>query len=266
MVTVRSASVAGRFYPGDAAALRREVDRLLALAWVPPEDPLPKALIVPHAGYVYSGPVAGSGYARLLRGGPALETVVLLGPSHHVGFHGLALPEADAFETPLGTMELDRKAMARIPLVRRSEAIHWPEHALEVQVPFLQRVAPQAKLVPLAVGQAIPAQVAEVLEALWGGPETVVVVSSDLSHYLPYRTCRAVDQETARRILLLDTALAPDQACGCVAVSGFLEVARRKRLQPVLLDLRNSGDTAGGQDEVVGYGAFAFFETGTGHA
>ena len=265
MLTVRPASVAGRFYPGDPVVLEREVDRLLSGVVVPPEDPMPKALIVPHAGYAYSGPVAASGYARLIRTGGNLERVVLLGPSHHVAFRGLALPESDAFETPLGIVEIDPAALARIPLVRRSEAIHQPEHSLEVHLPFLQRVAPNAKLVPLAVGEATPFEVAEVLEALWGGPETVIVVSSDLSHYLPYRECRSLDAETARQILRLDTALARECACGAAPVAGFLEAARRKRLHPQLLDLRNSGDTAGGQEEVVGYGAFAFFETGSGH-
>lgn len=265
MLTVRPASVAGRFYPGDPLRLREEVDRLLAAVVVPPEEPMPKALIVPHAGYAYSGPVAASGYARLLRAGGTLERVVLLGPSHHATFTGLALPESEAFETPLGTVEIDTEALARIPWVRRSESIHRPEHSLEVHLPFLQRVAPKAQLIPLAVGEATPFQVAETLEALWGGAETVIVVSSDLSHYLPYRECRAVDGETARRILQLDTALAPERACGAFPVAGFLEAARRKRLHPVLLDLRNSGDTAGGLEEVVGYGAFAFFETGTSH-
>jgi hypothetical protein len=182
-----------------------------------------------------------------------------------VAFQGLILPESDAFETPVGIMEIDLGALVRIPQVRRNEAIHRPEHSLEVHLPFLQRVAPKAKLVPLAVGQATPFQVAEVLEALWGGPETVIVVSSDLSHYLSYRECRALDEETARQILRLDTALDPRCACGAAPVAGFLEAARRKRLYPVLLDLRNSGDTAGGQEEVVGYGAFAFFEIGSGH-
>lgn len=261
MLTVRPAIVAGRFYPGDPHHLRGEVDGLLAAVKVPPDDPMPKALIVPHAGYVYSGPVAASGYARLMREGGTLERVVVLGPSHHAAFEGLALPESEAFETPLGIVEIDQEALARIPQVRRSKAIHRPEHSLEVHLPFLQRVAPRAKLVPLAVGQASPAQVAEVLEALWGGAETVIIVSSDLSHYLSYRECRRIDAETARQILRLDTALTPGGACGAAPVAGFLEAARRKHLHPLLLDLRNSGDTAGGQDEVVGYGAFAFYET-----
>ena len=160
MLMVRPASVAGKFYPGDPALLEREVDRLLSEVEVPPEDPMPKALIVPHAGYVYSGPVAASGYARLLRTGGSLERVVLLGPSHHVPFHGLALPKSDAFETPLGIVEIDLAALAQIPHVRRSDAIHRSEHSLEVHLPFLQRVAPKAKLVPLAVGEATPSQVA----------------------------------------------------------------------------------------------------------
>lgn len=262
MLTMRPAAVAGMFYPEDPNQLRDEVDRLLAAVQVPLDEPTPKALIVPHAGYAYSGPVAATAYARLRREGRNLMRVVLLGPSHHVAFHGLALPESEAFETPLGPIPIDSEALARIPRVRRSDSIHRPEHSLEVQLPFLQRVAPNASLVPLAVGEATPFQVAEVVEVLWGGPETVIIVSSDLSHYLPYRLCRAVDEETARRILQLDATLDSERACGSAPVAGFLEAARRKHLHPVLLDLRSSGDTAGGQEEVVGYGAFAFFETG----
>lgn len=264
MLTMRPAAVAGMFYPESSERLKQEVDRLLAAVRVPLEEPTPKALLVPHAGYAYSGPVAASAYARLLRAGDSLERVILLGPSHHTAFSGLALPESEAFETPLGPMSLDAEAMARLPKVRRSEAIHRPEHSLEVQVPFLQRVAPHARLVPLVVGQGSPFLVAEALETLWGGPETVIVVSSDLSHYLPYRLGRAVDEETSRMILRLDTALDSERACGATPVAGFLEAARRKRLHPALLDLRSSGDTAGSPEEVVGYGAFAFFETGHG--
>lgn len=262
MLTLRPPAVAGMFYPGSPERLKEEVDRLLEAVQVPLDEPTPKALIVPHAGYAYSGPVAASGYARFLREGPNLLRVVLIGPSHHATFHGLALPESEAFETPLGPVSVDAEAVALIPSVRRSEAIHRSEHALEVQIPFLQRVAPHASLVPLAVGQASPFQVAEVLEALWGGAETVIVVSSDLSHYLPYRLGRAVDEETSRMILRLDTALDAERACGHAPVSGFLVAARRKLLHPALLDLRSSGDTAGSPEEVVGYGAFAFFETG----
>ncbi|HJV49301.1 MAG TPA: AmmeMemoRadiSam system protein B [Geothrix sp.] len=261
MLTVRPPSVAGRFYPGDPARLREDVDRMLSVVYVPPEDPTPKALIVPHAGYPYSGPVAASAYARLLREGPTLERVVLLGPSHHAAFQGMALPESRTFETPLGTMDLDQDALADLPHVRRSEAIHRPEHSLEVQLPFLQRVAPKAQLVPLLVGEVTPFQIAEVLKTLWGGSETVIVISSDLSHYLPYRVGRAMDEETVRRILHLDTTLESERACGATPVAGFLEAAKRRKLHPVLLDLRSSGDTAGDMEEVVGYGAFAFFET-----
>jgi hypothetical protein len=206
--------------------------------------------------------VAASGFARFKRAGRTLERVVLLGPSHHAAFEGLALPEAEAFETPLGRVIIDPEAQTLLPQVRRSEAIHRPEHALEVQLPFLQRVAPQAKLIPLLVGQATPFQIAEVLKLLWGGPETVIVISSDLSHYLPYREGRAMDEETVQKILRLDTTLDSERACGAAPVAGFLEAARRKQLHPVLLDLRSSGDTAGDMEEVVGYGTFAFFETG----
>ncbi len=264
MLTLRPAAVAGMFYPESPDRLREEVDRLLARVRLPLDEPTPKALVVPHAGYAYSGPVAASGYARLLREGDTLTRVVLLGPSHHAAFAGLAAPESEAFETPLGPIAVDTDALARVPKVRRSEAVHRPEHSLEVQLPFIQRVAPRASVVPLLVGQASAFQVAEVLEALWGGAETVLVVSSDLSHYLPYRLGRAVDQETGRMILRLDTTIDGERACGAQPLDGFLEAARRKRLHPSLLDLRSSGDTAGSLEEVVGYGAFAFFETGHG--
>lgn len=264
MLTMRPAAVAGMFYPEAPERLREEVDRLLSAVRVPLDEPTPKALVVPHAGYAYSGPVAASAYARLMREGQNLLRVVLLGPSHHAAFPGMAVPESEAFETPLGPVSVDTESLALIPRVRRSEAIHRPEHALEVQLPFLQRVTPQARIVPLVVGQASAAQVADVLEALWGGPETVFVVSSDLSHYLPYRLGRAVDEETSRMILRLDTSLDSERACGAAPLAGFLEAARRKRLHPALLDLRSSGDTAGSPEEVVGYGAFAFFETGHG--
>lgn len=266
MLTVRPTAVAGLFYPEDPDRLGREVDRLLEAVAVPPDEPAPKALIVPHAGYAYSGPVAASGYARLRRGGAALRRVVLMGPSHHVAFHGLALPESGAFETPLGLVEVDLEASRRLVRAVRSEAIHQREHALEVQLPFLQRVAPGVRVVPLAVGAAPPGEVAEALEALWDGPETAVVVSSDLSHYLPYRLGRTLDEATAQAILRLDPALAPDRACGAAPVAGFLEAARRRGMLAALLDLRSSGDTAGGREEVVGYGAFAFYEPAGGRS
>jgi AmmeMemoRadiSam system protein B len=247
------------FYSGDAAELRRDVlsmlhtARMLSLA--------PKAVIAPHAGYVYSGPVAASAYALLspLRG--KIARVVLLGPVHRVWVAGLALPGVEAFETPLGRIRLDMDAvreLAALPQVETNFNAHAMEHSLEVQLPFLQTVLGDFKLVPLAVGGATPAQVAEVLEALWGGDETLIVVSSDLSHYLPYEEAREVDADTAEAILRLDGDLVGERACGAHPVNGLLLAAKRKGLKPHLLDLRNSGDTAGDRSRVVGYGAFAF--------
>jgi AmmeMemoRadiSam system protein B len=219
---------------------------------------------------VYSGPIAGSAYEALRTGARAVRRVVLLGPTHRVYVRGLALPEVEAFETPLGTVHLDRDAIASIedlPQVVTSAAAHAREHALEVQVPFLQRLfGDRFLLVPLAVGEATPEEVAEVLERLWGGDETRLVISSDLSHYLTYGEGRRVDAETARHIEALES-VEPDEACGARPLNGLLALARRRGLTIALLDLRSSGDTAGRRDEVVGYGAFAVRErTHTGGA
>lgn len=262
-IRARPPAVAGAFYPGDPETLRAEVTRLLAA--VPVGEGLrPKALVVPHAGYIYSGPIAASAYARLRAPGPPVERVVLLGPSHFGAVAGLALPEEEAFLTPLGAVPIDGAAAARamaLPQVTRSAIAHLREHSLEVQLPFLQAVLGPFSLVPFSVGLASAEDVAGVLDALWGGPETLVVISTDLSHYLPYDEARAVDHRTAAQVIALDAeGLRREQACGRVPLQGLLLEARRRRLSVDLLDLRNSGDTAGGQDQVVGYGAFALFE------
>ena len=261
MLAIRPAAVAGMFYPGDPGQLRHVVADLLAGAR--PEAALtqPKALVVPHAGYVYSGPVAASAYARLenLRG--RIRRVVLLGPTHRVYVQGLALPEAERFATPLGEVELDREGMqaiAGLPQVVTSAAAHQMEHSLEVQLPFLQQVLGEFQLLPLAVGEASAAEVAEVLEKVWGGDETLIVISSDLSHFLPDALARKVDRGTVDAILALNAHLSHEQACGATPVNGLLLAARRHGLHPVALDVRNSSDTAGDPDRVVGYAAFAF--------
>lgn len=258
-MSVRKPAVAGLFYPDDEASLRAAVTGFLAAAG-PGEGAPPKALIVPHAGFVYSAPVAAAAYARLAGAAPAIGRVVLLGPSHRVPFHGLALPGVEAFETPLGTVPLDPEAIASIEgldQVIALPAAHEGEHSLEVHLPFLQTLLRSFTLVPLVVGDAAGDAVAEVLEALWGGPETLIVISSDLSHYHDYATARAMDAATSAAI----EALAPERigyedACGRVPVSGLLEIARRRGLQARTVDLRNSGDTAGPKDRVVGYGAY----------
>lgn len=225
----------------------------------------PKALICPHAGYRYSGPIAASAYRALGEAAQRIERVVILGPSHFVPFAGLAVPRADAFATPLGAVAIDEPArcmILRVPHVMRADAPHAREHSLELQVPFLQLLLGDFRVLPIAVGEATAPQVAAVLECLWGGEDTLIVVSSDLSHYLDYAAARRVDRETAQAILDYSTVLGSAQACGCVGINGLMYVARRRRLDVGLLDLRNSGDTSAGRTSVVGYGAFALYEPG----
>ena len=259
---VRPPAVAGLFYPADSTALTHTLKSLLGQANAAPPG-VPKALIAPHAGYVYSGPIAANAYALLAPARDTIKRVVLLGPTHRVAVRGLAIPSLTRFATPLGTVELDAAALelARtLPQVVVSDEAHALEHSLEVHLPFLQTVLADFKLVPLAVGYANADDVAAVLEALWGGPETLIVVSSDLSHYLPYAQARNVDRGTCEAILGLRTDIDHEQACGATPVAGLALTARRKALKPQLLDVRNSGDTAGDKSRVVGYASFAFYE------
>jgi len=267
---VRPPAVARSFYPGDPVALAEEVTACLErTAEAPPAPGFPKLIIVPHAGYVYSGPVAASAYDLLRPARGIVRRVVVLGPCHRVPVRGLALPAASAFDTPLGRIPLDQAAIAAIrdlPQMVESPATHAEEHALEVQLPFLQQVLGTFSLVPLVVGSVAPEKVAEVLERLWGGAETLIVISSDLSHYHPYETAREIDLATVRAILDFDAGISHEQACGATPVAGALIVARRKGLAPRLLDCRNSGDTAGGRDQVVGYASFALDSARAGYA
>lgn len=259
MTTIRSPAVAGLFYPADAQQLRQDVQYFLAQA--KGHDFNPKALIVPHAGYIYSGAIAATAYASLSSIASTIRRVVLLGPAHRVAVHGLALPGADMFATPLGNVKLDAdlaNAIAHLPQVTVSQAAHALEHSLEVQLPFLQNILGEFTLLPLAVGMTSAEAVAEVLECLWGGAETLIVISSDLSHYLPYAMAQRVDRETVQAILQLRQPIEHDHACGYTAINGLMIAAQRHRLTPQLLDLRNSGDTAGSKDKVVGYAAIAF--------
>jgi len=261
MSTVRQPAVAGMFYPADPQQLARDVRQLLAGAR--PHDLVPKALIAPHAGYIYSGAVAATAYATLIPIATHIRRVVLLGPTHRVAVRGLALPGVDAFDMPLGRIELDAeaaRAIAGLPQVTVSAQAHAQEHSLEVHLPFLQSVLPDFKLLPLAVGMATAEEVAEVLDRVWGGPETLIVISSDLSHYHSYAEAQRIDRETARQILGLQPLANHDQACGATPVNGLLLCARRRGLKVRQLDLRNSGDTAGDRTRVVGYGAFALTE------
>lgn len=259
MSAVRPPAVAGMFYPADARQLAHDVQQLLVEAH--PHDLIPKALIVPHAGYIYSGAIAATAYATLNPIASRIRRVVLLGPTHRVAVYGLALPGADAFDTPLGRVMLDTaatRAIAHLPQVSISAQAHAQEHSLEVQLPFLQSVLTDFTLLPLAVGMATAEEVAEVLEILWGGDETLIVISSDLSHYLPYSTAQRVDSDTVQSILKLHQPIAHDHACGGTPISGLIVAAQKHHLTPHLLDLRNSGDTAGSHDQVVGYAAIAF--------
>ncbi len=261
---VRCAAVAGTFYPGQAAALASEVTALLVQAADATRDAstaVPKAIIVPHAGYVYSGSTAALAYARLTPARGRISRVIVLGPVHRVPVRGLALPGVLAFETPLGQVEIDQDAVEALrPLkqVVTSAPAHAQEHSLEVQLPFLQSVLGNFKLLPLAVGDASADEVAQVLNLLWGGDETLLVISSDLSHFLPYRSAQATDADTVRQIMHFDPSLTHAQACGGTPINGLLLAARSHQLQAQLLGLCNSGDTAGDKARVVGYASVAF--------
>ncbi len=263
VTAIRSPAVAGTFYPADPARLHQQIAGFLAEADnAPPTGTVPpKAIIGPHAGYEYSGAIAARAYARLAAARGTINRVVLIGPSHYVGFQGLAVDTAEAWALPGGTVPLDTQAIAalrRLPQVGALEAAYTREHALEVHVPFLQQVLGDFRLVPIVAGNAPPAAVAAVLEALWGGPETLIVVSTDLSHYLDYAACQQMDSNTAAAIERFDIdAITTDGACGAVPTRGLLLAAHRRGMTIERLDLRNSGDTAGTHDRVVGYGAWA---------
>jgi MEMO1 family protein len=260
---VRQAAVAGQFYPGDPAELASTVERYLADA-VPGEGPAPKALIAPHAGFVYSGPIAANAYAQIRSAGNSIKRVVLLGPCHRVAVHGLALSGADSFETPLGKVEVDKPASEQIlslPQVEIFDPTHELEHSLEVHLPFLQMILDDFKLVPLVVGDVKPELVGQVLDMIWGGEETLIVVSSDLSHYLNYDEARELDGKTCTAIENLEPGqIQRAGACGRFPVGGLLDQAKKRGMQVTTLDVRNSGDTAGPKDRVVGYGSWMFSE------
>lgn len=262
-MTLRDPAVAGTFYPDQPGRLLASIETYLTDSVTHSPGQVPKAMIVPHAGYIYSGPVAGRAYALLRQGRDTIRRVILLGPAHRVLVRGLALPEADGFTTPLGTVYLDEEGMGdvmHLPQVSRSTAAHALEHSLEVQLPFLQAVLDDFRILPFAVGSASPRDVREVIDVLWGGPETLILVSSDLSHYHTYREAQAIDGETARKILDMSVAIDHEQACGATPINGLLLAARARGVHAQLLDLRNSGDTAGDRHRVVGYASFAFIE------
>jgi MEMO1 family protein len=262
-VAVREASAAGLYYPRDAEGLRLALQALLA-GDTRPATRLPKALVVPHAGYAYSGAVAASAFRKLACAEAAgIRHVVLLGPSHRVKMRGLALPSCEYFATPIGQVRINsvaRQRLRELGLAGIADAPHALEHSLEVQVPFLQTLLGDFDLLPIAVGMAPPEQVGRALEAVWGGAETLVVVSTDLSHHHTHLEAQALDQLTAQRILERRSDLCESQACGSDSLNGLLEVARHRGLQVELLDRRTSGDIAGDNQRVVGYGSFALYE------
>ena len=261
MQKIRNPAVAGTFYPADPSELHAMLRGFLEQAKKPIDSP-PKALIVPHAGYIYSGPVAATGYVGVCEADGIIKRVVLLGPSHRVGFLGLASSSADIFRTPLGDIPLDREAIdsiASLPQVHQLDEAHLMEHSLEVHLPFLQECLEEFSLVPLVVGDTVAEEVAEVLEKLWGGDETLIVISSDLSHYHDYETAQQMDSATSLAIERLNPdEIGDDDACGRNPIKGLLLAAREKHLIAVTVDLRNSGDTAGPTDRVVGYGTYIF--------
>ncbi len=258
---VRPAAVAGQFYPDDPEQLRSCVKLLLGNA-APGAGPAPKALIVPHAGYMFSGPIAASAYARLAPARETITRVVLVGPAHRVACDGLATVSVSAFATPLGLVPVDAaglRQLASLGQVSVNDKAHAHEHALEVQLPFLQTVLGCFALVPLVVWQAEPEAISRVLDALWGGPETCIIISSDLSHYYAPAVAQRLDKATAAAIEALSPeGIREDGACGRRPICGLLQAARSRRLRARTLDLRNSGDTGGPRDRVVGYGAFVF--------
>ena len=260
---VRPPAVAGTFYPSSPAQIRKMVSSYIAEARprLPKNGHRVRAVIAPHAGYAYSGPIAGSSYAALASLKDSVRTVFLFGPSHFVAFEGLALPDAEAFETPLGLVRIDPDAYrvaSALPQVIVSAEAHASEHSLEVQLPFLQEVLPEVCVLPFAVGDASANDVVDVMERLLEMQHSAMIISSDLSHYLSYEAAQRADRDTSDRILRLEGPIQPDRACGAAPLNGLLRFAEDENLEPRLLDLRNSGDTAGDRSRVVGYGAFSF--------
>lgn len=259
---VRPAAVAGLFYPEDPQTLAAEVQILLAQAQ--PQDaapPPPKAIIAPHAGYIYSGSTAAAAFSLLEPARETIRRVILIGPSHRVAFHGVAVPSASFFDTPLGRIEVDTETVTKLsgqPGVVVNDGAHAQEHSLEVMLPFLQATLENFRIVPLVVGLSSPVALAELIEQLWGGAETLIVISSDLSHYLPYSLAVTTDGRTAEEIVALLPSIGHEQACGATGINALLLAAKRRHSEARLLALRNSGDTAGERSRVVGYMAASF--------
>lgn len=260
---IRPPAVAGAFYPADPRTLQSMIGELLNGAMPNEAVHWPKAIIVPHAGYVYSGAIAACAYASVRSAAEFYRRVVLMGPCHRVPVSGFALPASQWFATPLGEIAVDRESWQRLqgePDITVDENAHALEHSLEVQLPFLQTVLDHIEVVPLVVGKTTAERVAQVLESLWGDDKTLIVISSDLSHYLPYHQARWMDRATVGHIQRLEPKIGFERACGALPVNGLLLAAQRHHLVPAVLDTRNSGDTAGDRDRVVGYTSIAFVE------
>ena len=255
---IRKPAVAGRFYSGQTDELAHDVEALLREA--PLKPVVPKALIVPHAGYIYSGPIAAIAYNTLKNIKESVSKVVLLGPSHRYGFKGVAVSDCDMYQTPMGDIPVDTAAVKKVMAldsVSELPQAHMHEHSLEVQLPFLQQLLGVFTLLPLVVGDANAVEVAEILQQLWGGNETLIIISSDLSHFNSYKDAQVIDKQTTQAIESLSGHLLGEQACGCRPINGLLLIAKEKGLQVTTLGVKNSGDTAGDKDQVVGYGAYA---------
>lgn len=264
MNQIKKPEVAGMFYPEDKTELDTMINRFLADA-KGQNQPVPKAIIAPHAGYIYSGPIAASAYASLKNAQNKITRVIVIAPAHRYPFYGLATSSANAFSTPLGTIQVDQAALKSIASLGGAsliDAAFTNEHALEVQLPFLQTQLKNFNLIPLLAGLSNAEEVSKILEALWGNEETLIVISSDLSHYHDYKTAQRLDKKTADNILAFNyDGITSEQACGFIAICGLLKIAKQKKLRAELIDLRNSGDTEGGKDQpVVGYGAFHFYQ------
>ncbi len=263
MINVRAPAVAGVFYPADRETLASDVARFIENAPVP-QTLEPKALIAPHAGYVYSGQVAANAYITWQSQKNKIERLVLIGPAHRIALKDIAVPSVDAFQTPLGEVEIDREAISAIldlPQIVINDEPHRQEHSLEVHLPFLQKVLGDFKLLPLVVGAVAGQQVAEVIERLWGSDSTRFLISTDLSHFKDYKNAQKIDRETAQSIESMNpTMLSPEKACGYIPVAGMLIAARKSGLSVEQLALRNSGDTAGNKERVVGYGSWAVYK------
>ncbi len=261
-LSIRPTAVAGSFYPKNAGQLNSMLDEYLSIETI--DIPAPKAIIAPHAGYIYSGKTAASVYSNIEKLKSQITRVVLLGPTHRVYVKGIALPSNSHFASPLGNVPIETEALKKISahsFVQYLDAAHEQEHSLEVHIPFLQKILNDFTLLPILVGDATPEQTSTILEELWGGTETLIVISSDLSHYLDYESARKIDTDTTHLIENFDYKnIGSNQACGCMPIRGLLKLAQEKNMSIQTVDLCNSGDTAGSKDRVVGYGAYALFE------